>query len=445
MVVNILALIVVLGILVFLHEGGHFLAARAVGARVSVFSIGFGRRLFGWKRGETDYRVSAIPLGGYVRIHGLGPDESDLVGASEANEEMLPRWKRAVILIAGPVANVLGAVLFVAIALMLGADVPAWQDGPARIGWVEEASPGARAGLRPDDLVVSVDGTKVESWRQFEMAVVGSPDHPVELGVRRETSEVSVTVTPEKKGPYGIGWTGVGPVLPVQVYEVLEGSPAQAAGLAKGDVVQTVDGERVRRLEDFMKLVGARAGREVTLELERSGAPLTLKATPRDEGGQGKLGVRVGLPTAFKRVSPLDAPAEAVRECWRMTGETFAVIGRMFTGRASLKQMSGPIDIARFSGEAARAGTVPLIWLLGVISLQLAIFNLLPIPVLDGGHLAVIGVESVRRRDLSFRTKERIMNVGFWLIIALVVVVLYNDILKTLPAGVSKLIPGWAK
>ncbi|MGE5236107.1 MAG: RIP metalloprotease RseP [Acidobacteriota bacterium] len=445
MLTNLLALVVVLGILVYLHEGGHFLAARAVGAKVAVFSLGFGKRLFGWKRGETDYRVSAIPLGGYVRILGLGPDESDLVNATEPTEELLPRWKRAVILVAGPVANVIGAVAFVALALILGADVPIWQDGAPRVGWVEAGSPAQNAGLEADDLVLSLDGSPVKTWRDLEMATAGSPGHTFTVVVQRGSGEVTLHLTPEKKGPYAIGYTGIGPLLQVQIYEVLDGGAGQAAGLLKGDVVEMVNGEKVRRVEDFLRLVGGSAGKEISLTVVRNGEPLTLHATPRDEGGQGKLGVRIGLPTAFKKVPPLQAPGEAVRECVRMTTETFAVIGRMITGRASIKQMSGPIDIARFSGDAARSGAIPLIWLLGVISLQLAIFNLLPIPVLDGGHLTVLGFEAVIRRDLSFQTKERIMNVGFWLIVALVVVVLYNDILKTLPPGVSKLLPTWAK
>jgi regulator of sigma E protease len=445
MLINVLALVLVLGILVYLHEGGHFLAARAVGAPVSVFSLGFGKRLFGVKRGETDYRVSLIPLGGYVRVLGLGPDESDLVNATEASEELLPRWKRAVILVAGPIANVIGAVLFVAVALMLGANVPIWQDNAPRIGWVEAGSPAEHAGLKPGDLVLALDGSPVKTWRDLEMATAGSPGHSFAVLVQRGSAEVKLSLTPEKQGPYAIGYTGLGPELQVQVYEVLDGTPGQAAGLMKGDIIEAVNGEKIRRVEDFLRVVGGSAGKEIRITVMRSGRQVTLHATPSDEGGQGKLGVRIGLPTAFKKVPPLQAPAEAVRECLRMTGETFAVIGRMVTGRASIKQMSGPIDIARFSGEAARSGAIPLIWLLGVISLQLAIFNILPIPVLDGGHLTVLAVETAIRRDLSFQTKERIMNVGFWLIIVLVVVVLYNDILKTLPPGVSKLLPTWAK
>jgi len=197
----------------------------------------------------------------------------------------------------------------------------------------------------------------------------------------------------------------------------------------------------VRHFFDVMRLVGASPNRELTLTIQRGGETLSVRATPRDVDGQGKLGIPVPNSTVVKRLGVGGALVESVRENERITRETFAVIGRMLTGRASVKQMSGPIDIARVSGDAARMGTVSFIVLLGFISLQLAIFNLLPVPVLDGGHLAVIGVESALRRDFSDRTKERLLNIGFWLIIALVVVVIFNDLAKTYPI-LDRLVPG---
>lgn len=441
--INILSLVVVLGVVVFLHEGGHFLLARLAGARVSVFSLGFGKRLWGFKRGQTDYRVSAIPLGGYVRIHGLGPDESDIAGQEAASDPLLPRFKRALILVAGPAANVVSAVVLISIALMIGAEVPISQDGPARIGWVEPGSRAANAGLQRDDLVESVDSKPIATWRDLEAAVVVSPGRALQLGVRRGTALLPVAVTPETRPPYDVGVIGVAPVAAVEVRGVRPGTAGEAAGLQTGDVVRAINGAAIVRVEEFVRVVSANAGKDVALTVLRSGNEIAIRAVPRDESGRGVLGVIVGEAMELRKYSPLVAPVEAVRICVRMTGETFAVIGRMLRGRASVKQMSGPIDIARFSGEAARTGAVPFIWLLGFISLQLAVFNLLPIPVLDGGHLAIIAVEAVLRRDFSERTKERILTVGFWLIIALMVVVLLNDLNKNL--AWQKLIPGFSK
>ncbi|MGV8039823.1 MAG: RIP metalloprotease RseP [Thermoanaerobaculaceae bacterium] len=443
LLINVLSLIVVLGVLVFLHEGGHFLAARAVRARVSVFSLGFGKRLFGFVRGDTDYRVSLIPLGGYVRIHGLGPDESDVVGAGAAPDPLLPRPHRAAILLAGPAANLISAVLFLALAFVIGVQVPAWQDEKPEIAWIDPSSPAAQAGLRAGDVVVEVDGRPVSTWRELELSTWTSPGRSLTVRFLRDGEEQSASLTPRSITRYDLGYSGIAPPLPAEIPSFTPASTGEQAGLRVGDRIVSVDGEPVRHFYDLMKLVGASPGRAITLGVERAGQRLEINATPRDMDGQGKLGIPPPNPTETRRLGPLAAVAEAVRESGRITRETFVVLGRMLSGRASVKQMSGPIDIARFSGEAARTGAVPFIWLLGVISLQLAIFNLLPIPVLDGGHLAITAFETGIRRDLSIRTKERILNVGFWLIVGLMVVVLYNDVAKNV--AWERWIPGRAR
>lgn len=432
MLLNALALIFVLGVLIVLHEGGHFLAARAVGAPVSVFSFGFGKRLFGVRRNGTDFRVSLVPLGGYVRIEGLGPDESDVVGAERRTAVLLSRWRRAVILAAGPAANIVGAVAFLAASYVVGVPVPAWYDQPAVIAWVDAGSPAAEAGLVAGDEVFSVDGHAISRWRELQLAISSAANRALTLTVRRDKAERTVVLTPRGETRWEVGYAGLAPALPAQVPGVLPNSPAEKAGIVAGDIILTVDDQPVEHFFHLVRLISERPGQKVAITVARGSQVLSLTAITRAEGDRGMLGIPAPNPTIVRRLGVGAALVEAVRECHHMTQETFKVIGRILTGRSSLRQMSGPIDIARFSGDAARTGVVALIWLLGVISLQLAIFNLLPIPVLDGGHLAVIGIETAARRDLPDRVKERILNVGFWLIVALIVVVLFNDIVKNL-------------
>ncbi len=442
-VINLIAFIFVLGVLVIIHEAGHFLMARAVGAPVEVFSVGFGRRLWGFERGGTDYRVSLVPLGGYVRIVGLGPDESDVVGHGSETVALLPRWKRALILLAGPLTNVVGAVLFLAVAFMVGVESPAYLDQPPVVGWVEPEAPAAAAGVVPGDHIHRVDGQAIESWRDLDMAIAtvgGGREIAVELerdGVRRE-----LRFTPGSVTRYGLGYSGILPPLDARIEQLIPGSPAARAGLQPGDRITAVNGAPVVQFYDLIRLISPHPGEEVTLAFVRDGAPRELKLMTMADGDEGRIGVALVYPTVARQLGPLAAVAAASDECRRMTADTFRVIGRLFRGKTSIKQVSGPLDIARISGDAARSGLHTLVWFMGLISLQLGIFNLLPIPILDGGHLTILAFESTIRRDLSIKVKERILEVGFYALMALMVVVLFNDIVKTIPQSVLDLFGG---
>ena len=444
MLVDILAFVFVLGVLVVLHELGHFLMARLLGAPVDVFSVGFGRRLWGIRRGGTDYRVSLIPIGGYVRIVGLGPDESDVAGGGgdAAEVELLPRWKRGLILLAGPVTNLIAAVVFVAIAFVAGVSVPAYQDQPAVVGWVEPDSPAAATDIRAGDRIVSVDSTATSTWRDLETLMLTSGGREVSLRIRRGNATETVPLTPRRVTRYGFGYSGLLPRLDATVHQVSPNSPAQLAGIEPGDRIVSVNGEPVSQFYDLIRLISPHPGEPVAIAIDRGGATIQLRVTPRDDGGEGKIGIPLVFPTQVRQLGPVAAVGAGATESWRMTIETFRVIGRLLTRKASFRQVSGPIDIARISGDAARSGFRPLVWLMGLISLQLGIFNLLPIPILDGGHLAIIAFESAIRRDLSLKVKERILEVGFVLLILLMVVVLFNDIVKILPESVYKAIHG---
>lgn len=444
---NTLALLLVLSVLVVVHEFGHFAVAKWFRFPVEVFSFGFGKRLFGklWK--GTDYRVSAIPLGGYVKVVGLGPDESTIAeGSSREAAPVGKRWQRALILLAGPLMNLVLALLLHTAVFALGAQVPAYELEPPVVKVVEPGSPGAAAGFRSGDRILSINGKETPRWRDAQFIFAMNAREKLEVRLDRGGATQTLTVTPRATTKYDLGDAGLYPdfgtsVRP-RVAMVVRGSPADAAGLKKGDVILTIGGEEIRGAPDevftkFVTAVTSSAPGPFPLEYSRDGKRATTSVKARKEGDAWKVGVQVGadLPEVVERF-PI---GQAFIEGWRRVKTDFrmtlSVLSRLFRGKASMRSMSGPLDIAKFSGEAARTGAVPLVSLMAAISLQLGIFNLLPIPVLDGGHLFLLTLEGAFRRDFSLRVKERILQLGFLMIVALLVVVLYNDLSKNLPAN----------
>ncbi len=431
---NTLAFVFALGVIIFVHEGGHLLMAKFFNVRVLTFSLGFGKKIWGFRRGETDYKVSVIPLGGYVRLGGEDPTE-----VSDDPKDFLnkPRWQRILIYLAGPAMNVALAIFLIAVVLMMGIEVISLREIPPVIGQVVAGSPGEAAGLLAGDEVVLVNDKSVDSWDEVHFAILTSPEQPMSLRVSRGDETIAVTLTPSKMPKYEIGDAGLIPTILPRVAQVVEGSPAEAAGFEPGDEIVAVDGRALSQWNEFVAHIESHPDEQVRVEVIRLKDPVTLTVVPGNEGGIGKIGVRPGY---FQRLGPVDALVESVRFNWDMTRQTFSVLGKIFTRQLAAKSaLSGPIEIAALSGAAARSGFKHLLQLMGLISISIAILNLLPIPVLDGGQIAILLVESLFRKDLSLRVKERINQVGVVLIVTLMVVVLWFDLVKNLPAG---LLPG---
>ena len=443
---NTLALLLVLSVLVVVHEFGHFAVAKAFGFPVEVFSVGFGKRLFGKTWHGTDYRVSAIPLGGYVRIVGLGPDESTLAEgtSSQAPAPVGRRWQRALILLAGPGMNLVLALVLHTTVFALGVRVPEYELEPPIVRSVEAGSPGAAAGFQPGDRIVSIDGTATPRWRDAEFLFGMNARQKLDVELDRGGRTLHLQVIPRAANKYDIGDAGLRAGAPREprLVTVLAGDPAERAGLKKGDVIVSIAGRPIRGapediLNKFIGAIGQAAPGPFEIAYLRDGKPHVTQIKPRrDPDGSWKVGVSVAAD--LKEVTERFPPGQAVVEGWRRVKTDFrmtlSILGRLFVGRASLKTMSGPLDIAKFSGEAARTGAVPLVALMAAISLQLAIFNILPIPVLDGGHLFLLTIEGAARRDFSLAVKERILQVGFLMILALMSVIIYNDLAKNMPA-----------
>jgi len=430
---DVLAMAIILSIVVFIHEFGHFAVAKLFGFPVEVFSFGFGKRLVGFKWNETDYRISALPLGGYVRVTGLGPDESTTVGAAESPAAVAgPRWKRALILLAGPVMNFVLAISLQSGIFMAGRRVPEYRLQPPVIQSIVAGSPGALAGFRKGDRILSIDGSATPTWQEAEFDFSVAPRQRLAVEIDRGGARQTIPIVPRAVSKFDLGFTGLGPALPPRVGRVLPRSPAAEAGLKAGDLIVSIAGQNVESITEVTDAVGRHAPGPEGFAVRRAGQLVTVPVSPRQEAGAWKVGIQ--LEPDVKEVIERSPPGEAIRQGWRGlrtdTQATLAVLVKLFQGKASVKQMSGPIAIGQFAGEAAREGAGPFIALVGMLSLQLGILNLLPVPMLDGGQLAVVVIEGTIRRDFSMRVKERILKFGFVLLVLLMGIVIYNDILK---------------
>ena len=426
---TILAFVFVIGVLVFVHELGHYLAARRIGVRVLKFSLGFGPRIVGFTRGDTEYCISAIPLGGYVKMAGENADDP----RSGQPDEFLSKtkWQRFQVLIAGPLMNIVLAVVVLAIVLMQGADVPAYLDQPAVIGSIEPNSPAAKAGFAAGDRILTVDGRTVDTWEAFDVAIgTTRPDREIVVTVLRNGNAESLPVTPSARGQFEIGHIGVYPKVHPLVRSVSPGDPADKAGIKTGDVVVAVNGEVVRFARQLSEAIGRNAGTPIRLSILRGGQPLEISVTPRKDGTVGRIGIGIGAEMHRFEPTPIEAVKLSVQRSWEMSGLILRTLGGLLSGATSPKQLMGPVGIAQLSGESAEEGWVSLLGLLASISLNLGLLNLLPIPVLDGGHIFIMALEGVARRDFSVRVKERMLFAGFVLLMLLMVTVIYNDLTR---------------
>jgi regulator of sigma E protease len=424
-----LAFVFVLGIIIFVHEFGHLIVAKAFGMRVFIFSFGFGKRLVGFKWGETDCRVSAIPLGGYVKLEGEGDDliSEDTSRLGDGQDFLSrPRWQRFLVYLAGPAMNAVLTIGVLTAFYMVGFAVDASRFDRPIIGAVETGSPAERAGLEPGDEILAIDTEPLPSWEEARYQILLSPEKALELRVRRGGAETDVVVRSEATSKERVGRIGVHPL--VRVGEVLSGAPAEEADLRPDDAILRIDDTPIETFADIPPVVQGADGRALSFRIWRDGEQLDLTITPRDDGS----GLRIGITpkTVLKKFGPLGALVEAVRWTGEMTRQTFDVLGRLVTAQISPKTMMGPLGIAQASGDAARGGVGSLFFLVAVISLQVGILNLLPLAPLDGGHLAILAVESTVRRNLSPNIKNWVMNAGAALIFLLIGLVLYSDISK---------------
>jgi regulator of sigma E protease len=423
---SLLAFVFVLGVLVFVHELGHFLVARWLGVRVLTFAIGFGPNLFKITRGGIDYCVKLFPLGGFVKMAGENPDDP----RSGASDEFLSRskWDRFRILAAGPAMNVALSVVLMWVVLMQGAQVPAFHDDPVVVGEVTKDSPAERAGILPGDRITKVGSVAVATWETFYLTIGGRADRDVPVTLLRQGREQVLQVRPVAATRLEIGDIGVLPDVHPSISTLEPNGPAEKAGFRSGDVLLAVNGVRTTFSGQVSTEIRKFPEQRITVRVARGGERLDLTVTPRRQGEVGVIGI--GIADAFDLIQPgpIGAFTMSLERNVQFAGLIAQTLAGLFTRETSPRQLMGPVAIAQLSGDYAAAGWLALITFMASLSLNLGLLNLLPIPVLDGGHIFIMGIEAVARRDFSVKVKERLLLAGFVVLMVLMVTVVVNDL-----------------
>ena len=435
--------VLVLGVMILVHEWGHFAMARLFKVRVDVFSIGFGPRLFGWKRGATDYRISALPLGGYVRMAGqdLTEIDSGTQAPTGASDELMskPRWQRALISFAGPAVNlVFPILLLIGLYTIKGEPYPAYLDAPLQvIGLSAKAAVGSNA-LRPGDKIVSLNGVSNPTWQEADKVLGNAaPGSHVALDAENAGARRHVDLElPKDNEQFGQVF-GYAPIAPL-VDEVTTGYPADRAGVQQGDKIVSVNGQEIHLWGQFVERVRSSAGTPVVLGIERKGQTRQITVTPEKEPtARGDFAFVIGVGVKEELRYHAMPFGQAVSVATSKTADTIAatvgVVGKLVSGKVSINQLQGPVGIGSEAGKAVKRGSVSVIFLMVLISVNLGILNLLPIPILDGGNILLLAIEGGLRRDLSMTFKERYIQVGLVFLLVLFAIVMYHDVLRRLP------------
>ncbi len=448
---SVIIFIVVLGVLIFFHELGHFLVAKLFGVGVERFSLGFGPRIFGKKIGRTDYRVSIVPLGGYVKMIGDEPNaplDPEDVPVSFTHKHVA---KRSLIVAAGPLFNILLAVIIFSMVFFF-AGLPSIRP---IVRDVQSNSPAERSGIQQGDLIQEINGRPLSSWMQIEERVAESGGEPLSLTIERDGKSIQTQVQPRQVSAqdvfgdeiiyYDIGISGVSQPGAV-VDRVMPNMPAGKAGLQNGDMIVAVDGYPVESWETMHQIVSSSKGRPLIFKIKRDNRTFEVDIQPKEVQEKDLLGAkqsvyRIGILGAGPTIPEQDRVTvdfnifEAIREgldrTWYVIAISVKFFGKMFQGQVPMESIGGPIRIAQMAQQQANEGLIQLFFFMAAVSVQLAILNLLPIPVLDGGHLLFFGIEAIQRRPVSTRLRETAQQIGIFLLILLMIFVFYNDITLT--------------
>jgi regulator of sigma E protease len=437
---TVLAFVFVLGVLIFVHELGHFLAAKRVGIRVLKFQLGFNPTIVSFRRGDTEYGIGALPLGGYVKMAGESAEE-ERTGRSD---EFLSKskWQRFQVLVMGPVMNIVLALVLTAIVLFRGAEVPAYEDQPVVVGSVTQGSPAAKADIRPGDRIIGVGGRGVKTWDQFLIAVGSRPNRETSIELVRNDTTLTRTLTPvvqADQSRFDIGEIGVLPDVHPHVPSLVPDDPADKAGLKPNDVIVAIDGQPITFSFQLREAIAKRPNQRLRVSILRNGVPQTIDVMSGRHGDIGWIGVTILDASKTFKPGAVEAVRLSVVKNVEWTRLILQTLWGLITRETSAKQLMGPVAIAQLSGESAHLGWIALFSLMASLSLNLGLLNLMPIPVLDGGHIFIMALEGVARRDFSIRVKEKMLLAGFVVLMMLMVTVIYNDLTRI--SWIERLMP----
>jgi len=436
---TVLAFIIALALLITVHEFGHFLVARKLGIKVEKFSIGFGRALFSWRSRdrEVEFVIAAIPLGGYVKM--LGEQESDVPISDKDRERAFdaqPVWKRFCIAVAGPFSNFLFAIAAYMLAGWMGQQVI-----PPVVGLVHPGSAAEQAGILVGDRIDSIEEGAVHSWGEVEEIIRDNIGNKIHIMVTRAGNDLTFEVKlPSIEAEplltdVSVESLGIGPGMDIKIVSIVRDSPSERSGLKKGDRIMRIQGVSVVSIRSLIQKIRESAGKQIILSVQRAGQTLNVEVEPEDAGeGHGRIGAQLAAEPLQKpelyRMSFIDGIAYGFNRTWDITSMTLEMLGKMLTASISPKNLGGPIAIAQLAGKTAAMGFVAFLSFLGLVSVNLGVINLLPVPVLDGGQVVYLGLEKIRGRPLSIKFMERTQIVGIALLGLLMIFAFYNDILR---------------
>jgi len=430
--------IIGLGLLVFIHEFGHFIMAKRAGIRVEQFSLGFGPKILGFRWGETEYKLSLLPLGGYVKMAGEDPEEGKEMANDPRSFASQSMAKRLSVVLAGPVMNLVLAFVLMPIVFMIGRMEPTYfQQEPVVLG-LKKDSPAAAAGLGVGDKILSANGKSVKNWDELLQRIMISPNEEMTFEVLHSSSQteekkIKLTTTPDGR----VGYLGIEPIYFIGsesiVDQVNPHSPAEKAGLKPKDKIVAINSQPILNWDEMTEQVSVAQGKPLNLEIDRAGQKLQLQVTPEysDVHKKWVMGITKDIPKGAylkHRYDFVSAVQKGVQENIKLFKLTFEVLKKLFSFKLSYKALGGPLQIAQTTAQAAKAGLGDFFYFLAFLSMQLGIFNLLPIPVLDGGHVVFLFFEALRRKPLSVRTRLVAQQIGMVLLLCLMVVATFNDI-----------------